>query len=150
YEKQHDRGRRSLAPDLGSRRIEVGHAATFGSPRIVPVRYETPICLDREMQPDRILTRPFALTMAAEFALCMSVGMLLAILPVYADDALGVGSFGVALAVAAASPMVLVCQPLAGRVGDRRGRKMLVVVGGIVAAASVAGYVVADSLAVLV
>ena len=65
------------------------------------------------MQPDRVLTKPFILTMLAEFALCMSVGMLLAIVPVYADDRLGVGSFGVAVAVAAVSPMVLVCQPLA-------------------------------------
>ena len=37
------------------------------------------------MQPDRILTKPFVLTMLAEFALCMSVGMLLAVVPVYAD-----------------------------------------------------------------
>jgi MFS family permease len=102
------------------------------------------------VQPDRVLTRPFVLTMLAEFALCMSIGMLLAILPVYANDELGVGSFGVALAVAAASPMVLVCQPLAGRVGDRRGRRMLVVAGGLVAGVSVAGYVLADSLPLLV
>ncbi len=102
------------------------------------------------MQQDRVLTRPFVLTMLAEFALCMSIGMLLAVVPVYADDELGVGSFGVALAVAAVSPMVLVCQPVAGRYGDRRGRRILVVAGGVVAAVSVAGYVVADSLALLV
>jgi len=102
------------------------------------------------MQRDRILTRPFVLTMFAEFALCMSVGMLLAVVPVYADDELGVGSFGVALAVAAVSPMVLVCQPLAGRYADRNGRRILVIVGGLLAAITVAGYVVADSLPVLV
>jgi MFS family permease len=102
------------------------------------------------MQPDRILTTPFVLTVLAEFALCVSIGMLLAVVPVFADDDLGVGSFGVALAVAAASPMILVCQPIAGRVGDRRGRRKLVVVGGTVAAIGVAGYVLADSLAVLV
>jgi MFS family permease len=102
------------------------------------------------MQQDRVLTRPFVLTMLAEFALCMSIGMLLAVVPVYADDALGVGSFGVAVAVAAVSPMVLVCQPIAGRFGDRSGRRTLVVAGGVVAAVSVAGYVVADSLALLV
>jgi MFS family permease len=102
------------------------------------------------VQQDRVLSRPFVLTMLAEFALCMSIGMLLAVLPVYADDELGVGSFGVAVAVAAVSPMVLVCQPIAGRIGDRRGRRMLVVAGGIVAAVSVAGYVVADSLTLLV
>jgi len=76
--------------------------------------------------------------------------MLLAVVPVYADDALGVGSFGVALAVAAVSPMVLVCQPLAGRYADRNGRRALVIAGGAVAAVSVAGYVVANSLALLV
>jgi MFS family permease len=102
------------------------------------------------MQSDRVLTRPFVLTMLTEFALCMSIGMLLAVVPVYANDELGVGSFGVALAVASVSPMVLVCQPLAGRVGDRRGRRMLIVVGGILAAVSVAAYVAADSLALLV
>jgi len=102
------------------------------------------------MQSGRLLTKPFVLTMLTEFALCLSVGMLLAVVPVYADDALGVGSFGVALAVAAVSPMVLVCQPLAGRYADRNGRRALVIAGGAVAALSVAGYVVANSLALLV
>jgi MFS family permease len=99
---------------------------------------------------DRLFTRPFVLAMFAELALCMSIGALLAVVPVYADDELGVGSFGVALAVAGVSPMVLVCQPIAGRVGDRRGRRSLVIVGGFVAAVGVAGYVFADSLALLV
>jgi MFS family permease len=102
------------------------------------------------MQQDRVLTKPFVLTMLAEFALCMSVGMLLAIVPVYADDELGVGSFGVAVAVAAVSPMVLVAQPIAGRYADRNGRRVLIVAGGFVAAVTVAGYVVAHSLPLLV
>jgi MFS family permease len=106
--------------------------------------------LDRDVQADRILTKPFVLTMLAEFALCVSVGMLLAVVPVYADDDLGTGSFGVALAVAAVSPVVLVCQPLAGRYADRRGRRILITAGGVLAALAIAGYVLADSLPVLV
>ena len=102
------------------------------------------------MQTDRILTKPFVLTMLAEFALCMSVGMLLAVVPVYAADDLGVGSFGVAVAVAAVSPMVLVCQPLAGRYADRKGRRILVIAGGMLASITVAAYVLASSLALLV
>jgi len=78
------------------------------------------------------------------------VGMLLAVVPVYANDSLGVGSFGVAVAVAAVSPMILVCQPLAGRYADRNGRRILIIAGATIAALSVAGYVVADSLALLV
>lgn len=102
------------------------------------------------MQPERVLTKPFVLTMLAEFALCTSIGMLLAVVPVYADEDLGVGSFGVAVAVAAVSPMVLVCQPLAGRYADRHGRRILMVAGAAIAALSIAGYVVADSLPLLV
>ena len=73
------------------------------------------------MQPDRVLTRRSCSRCWRSSALCTSIGMLLAVVPVYADEALGVGSFGVALAVAAVSPMVLVCQPLAGRYADGMG-----------------------------
>jgi MFS family permease len=100
--------------------------------------------------PDRLLTRAFLLVVLAEFALCLSLGMLLAVVPVYADDVLAVGSFGVAVTVSAASPLILVTQPLAGRIGDRRGRRLLVIVGGLVAATSVAGYTLADSLETLI
>jgi MFS family permease len=108
------------------------------------------MCLDRVMQPDRVLTRPFVLTILAEFGVCMSIGMLLAVVPVYADEQLDVGSFGVALAVAGVSPMLLIVQPIAGRVGDRRGRRILIVGGALIAAVSVAGYTLASSLALLV
>jgi MFS family permease len=100
--------------------------------------------------PDRLLTRAFLLVVLAEFALCMSIGMLVAVVPVYADDSLAVGSFGVAVAVSAVSPLILVTQPLAGRFGDRKGRRILVVAGGFVAATSVAAYSLADTLETLV
>jgi MFS family permease len=99
---------------------------------------------------DRVLTKPFVLTVVTEFAMCLSIGMLLAVIPVYADEDLGVGSFGVAVAVAAVSPMLLVSQPIVGRIGDRRGRRILVVGGGVVAGLSVLGYALTDSLGGLV
>lgn len=82
--------------------------------------------------------------------MCMSLGMLIVILPVYANDELGAGSFGVALAVGAVSPMILVSQPMAGRIGDRKGRRILIVAGALIAAASIAGYVLASSLALII
>ena len=102
------------------------------------------------MQPDRVLTKPFVLTVLAEFAMCMSIGMLLVILPVFANDELGAGSFGVALVIGAVSPMILVSQPLAGRIGDRRGRRVLIVAGALIAGASVAAYALADSIELLI
>ncbi len=82
--------------------------------------------------------------------MCMSIGMLLVILPVYANDELGAGSFGVALTVAAVSPMLLVFQPIAGRIGDKNGRRVLIVVGPLIAAISVAAYALVDSLEPLI
>jgi MFS family permease len=76
--------------------------------------------------------------------------MLLVVLPLYANDELGAGSLGVALAVSAVSPMLLLCQPLAGRIGDRRGRRVLIVGGALVAGLSIAGYTAADSLETLI
>ncbi len=102
------------------------------------------------MQPDRVVTKPFVLAVLAEFALCVSIGMLLVVIPVFANDELAVGSFGVALAVAAVSPMLLVWQPIAGRIGDRKGRRILIVAGALVAAVSVAAYTLADSLELLI
>ena len=102
------------------------------------------------MQPDRVLTKPFVLTVLAEFATCMSIGMLLVILPVYVNDDLGAGSFGVALAIGAVSPMILLSQPIAGRIGDRKGRRILVVAGALIAAVSVAAYSFAGSLELLI
>ncbi len=82
--------------------------------------------------------------------MCMSIGMLLVILPVYANDELGAGSFGVALTVAAVSPMLLVFQPIAGRIGDRKGRRVLIVVGAVIASVSIAAYVLVGSLELLI
>ena len=62
-------------------------------------------------------TKPFVLTIWPSSP-CMSIGMLLAVVPVYAHDELGAAA-SEALAVAVVTPMVLVCQPLAGRFGDR-------------------------------
>ena len=39
---------------------------------------------------------------------------------------------------------------MAGRIGDRKGRRVLIVAGALIAAASVAGYALSDSLEVLI
>ena len=99
---------------------------------------------------ERVLTRPFALVWVATFGSLFTIGMLLPVLPVYARGPLDVGDVGVGVAVAAASPTALLLQPLAGRLGDRRGRRRLVIVGCLVLAGSVALYVPASSLAAIV
>jgi MFS family permease len=97
-----------------------------------------------------LVTRAFALNWAATFFLLLSIGTLLPVLPLYAKGPLDQTGVGVGLAVAMASPTAFLLQPFAGRLGDRRGRRLLVVGGGVVAALAIVAYTRADSLALLV
>jgi MFS family permease len=107
--------------------------------------------LDRKVpRSDRVLTPPFLLAVTGTLGIFLSIGMLLPVLPVYAKGPLDAGNIGIGLAVAAASPTALFFQPIAGRLGDRRGRRLLVIAGPLVMAATVAGYTVAESLPALV
>ena len=99
---------------------------------------------------DRLLSKPFVLVVLAELGVCLAIGMLLVVVPVYADGPLNAGSVGVGIAVAAVSPALLVVQPVAGRIGDRRGRRILIIVGALVSAVSISAYTAADSLELLV
>ena len=101
-------------------------------------------------QPTRLLTTPFVLAVIAELGVFVTIGMLLPVLPLYAEGPLAVGSIGVGLAVAASSPTTLFFQPFAGRIGDRRGRRILVISGALVVGGSVAAYALADGFWVLV
>lgn len=102
------------------------------------------------MQQERLLSRAFVLVIAVDLAVCLTIGMLLPTLPLYAKGPLDSGNLGVGIAVAAVNPTALLLQPFAGRLGDRRGRRKLVVAGGLIVAASVAAYTLAGSLPVLV
>ena len=94
----------------------------------------------------RLVSLPFVLAVLVIFGVSMTIGMLLPVLPVYAKGPLDAGSVGVGLAVAAASPTAFLFQPLAGRLGDRRGRRVLVISGPLIVAASVAAYSLTDTL----
>lgn len=102
------------------------------------------------MEPTRLVSRQFVLAVMTILGVSMSIGLLLPVLPLYAKGPLDVGNVGVGLAVAAASPTALLIQPIAGRLGDRRGRRILVIAGPLIVAVSVAGYTFADSLSTLV
>lgn len=95
------------------------------------------------------MTVHFGLAVASTLGIFLTVGMLLPVLPVYAKGPLDAGSIGIGVAVAAASPTALLFQPLAGRLGDRRGRRLLVVSGALLMASTIAAYTWADSLWVL-
>jgi MFS family permease len=98
----------------------------------------------------RLITPAFVTVGVASLAYFTADGLLLPAVPLYVEGPLGGGDVAVGLTVGAFSVTALVLRPWAGRLGDRRGRRLLMVVGGATVGASVAGYAVASSVPVLV
>jgi MFS family permease len=98
----------------------------------------------------RLLTPAFLLVASSMFAYFVSVGALLPALPRYVQGPLAGGSVSVGLAVGSFSVATTILRPLAGLIGDRRGRRLIVVAGAAVAALSIFGYGLSDSFALLI
>jgi MFS family permease len=97
-----------------------------------------------------LFTPDFLTVAVAELAYFTAVGVLLPALPRYVEGPLGGGNIAVGLVVGAFSLSAFFLRPWAGGVGDRRGRRILMVVGASVFGLSVAGYLVATSIPLLV
>lgn len=98
----------------------------------------------------RLITVPFAMVTASTFAYFMAMGALLPVLPRYVEDGLGGGSVAVGVTVGVFSLAAAALRPFAGRLGDLRGRRLLVVGGSALFGLSVLSYSFVDSLALLI
>lgn len=98
---------------------------------------------------ERLVTASFALVTTATFAYFLAIGALLPTLPRFVEDELGGGSIAVGAVVGSFAFAAAVLRPFAGRLGDLRGRRILVVGGSALVAVSVLGYTLANSLAIL-
>jgi MFS family permease len=92
-----------------------------------------------------LLTRTFLTVAAAELAYFTADGVLLPALPRYVEGPLGGGNVAVGLVIGAFSLSAFFLRPWAGRLSDRRGRRILMVAGASLFGLSVAGYLVATS-----
>ena len=99
---------------------------------------------------DRLVTPTFVLVTLAALGYFTALGMLLPVLPRYVEDDLGGSGLDIGLAVGAFAVSAALIRPAVGRLGDTRGRRPLAVVGAAVAAVSIAGYGLVESLPVLV
>jgi predicted MFS family arabinose efflux permease len=103
----------------------------------------------RTMRP-RLVTPAFVLVGLSTLAYFTSDGLLLPGVPLYVEGPLGGGDVAVGVSVGAFSATALLLRPWAGRLGDRRGRRLLMLVGASLFGASIAGYVIARSIPALV
>ena len=99
---------------------------------------------------ERLLTPAFVLVTSAALAYFVGLGILAPVLPRYVEDDLGGDGFAVGLAVGAFAVSAALLRPWVGRIGDRRGRRVLVVGGALVASLSILGYALATSLPILI
>jgi MFS family permease len=97
-----------------------------------------------------LITPAFVLIGLATLAYFVAENIVLPILPLYVRGQLGGGDVAVGIVVGAFSVTALLVRPWAGRLADRRGRRLPMVLGVAIFTASVAGYTLARSVAVLV
>src|ERR671923_934928 len=96
-----------------------------------------------------LVTAPFVLVVLSTFAYFFSVGMLLPTMPRFIEGPLGGTDVAVGLSGGVFSLAAVVLRPFAGRAGDRRGRRPLIVYGSLIVAASVAATNIVESIPVL-
>lgn len=98
---------------------------------------------------ERLLTRPFQLVVAATLACFVAFGVTLPVVPRFVVDELGYGAGAVGVVFGVHALAAVLVRPAVGRIGDRIGRRPLVLLGGVVTAAAMLGHLAIRSLALL-
>ena len=98
----------------------------------------------------RLVTGPFIRVWLGTFAAFASFGFVLLVLPLYTKDELGRGSLGVGIAMGAASITAVLGGPPVGRLADRRGRRLMIVIGAVVMIGSYLALALEPSLPLVV
>ena len=99
---------------------------------------------------ERFVTAQFVLVTTAGALYFLALGTLIAILPVFAKHDLGADDLGVGVAVGAFAVGAVLLRPFAGRIGDRIGRRPLVIGGAAIVAVTTLGYITATTLPLLI
>jgi MFS family permease len=80
----------------------------------------------------------------------LAIGAVLPVLPTYVRGPLHSSDLAVGVVVGAFAITSVFCRPLAGRQADRRGRRVVLVTGGLAMAVGGLLYLVSDSIATLI
>jgi MFS family permease len=98
----------------------------------------------------RLITRRFVVLILSTFLYFVAMGTLVPTLPRYVEDELHGGGFEIGLAVGIFALAAGLLRPFAGRLGDQRGRRLLVVGGSAIFGLAALGYTAGTTLLVLV
>ncbi len=100
--------------------------------------------------PPTMVTGRFLVVTFATFAYFLALGSLLPTLPTYVEDELGGSGAAVGLVVGSYAVAAAIVRPWAGRLGDRYGRRVLLVGGASLVGVSTLGYSLVDTVPALV
>lgn len=98
----------------------------------------------------KFLSLQFVLVTLSGGLYFISLGTGIAVIPPFAKHAYGTGDTGVGIAVGAFAVGAVLLRPFAGRIGDRVGRRPLVIGGAAIVAVSTVMYLTASSLQLLI
>jgi MFS family permease len=92
-----------------------------------------------------MVTRPFVLVSGVTFLFFLYVGIQIPLIPNLIEDGLGGSEFDIGLNLAAFSLAAIAIRPFIGTWGDRYGRRVLMIVGSLVAGIAVALMVLVET-----
>lgn len=96
--------------------------------------------------PDRLITVPFVVVTSAALAFFMYIGALIPLVPLYIEGPIGAGEFAVGLNAALFAIAAVAVRPTIGRLAEARGRRFVIVLGGLIAAVGAFGMGQVDQL----
>jgi MFS family permease len=99
---------------------------------------------------ERVFTFRFALVVTSGLCYFMALGVLLPVVPLFVKHDLGGNDVAVGVAVGAFSLGAVILRPFAGRIGDRFGRRLLIIGGGLIVGSAGLLYLLASALVPLV
>lgn len=109
-----------------------------------------PEVADHLVQPSRMVSPRFVIVTVATFFYFLSMGMLIPTLPRYVEDELGGSGLAVGVVVGAFAVSAALARPWAGRLGDVRGRRLLMVGGSAIVGVTTLAYALTDAVPLLV
>ena len=83
-----------------------------------------------------LITKPFVAVTLSAFVFFFYIGIVLVTVPVFIEDELGYGEFGVGLAVATFALAAIAARPFLGRLIEQFGRRAVMMAGALLAAAA--------------
>jgi MFS family permease len=100
--------------------------------------------------PEPLMTARFVVVIISGFCYFSAMGAMLPVIPRYVDKRLGGDDIAVGLAVGALAVGAILLRPLAGRAGDRFGRRVLMIGGALIVGSSALCAGIVESLGWLI